>query len=244
MRRVELIYDRDCPNVAQARAELLRAFAQAAIPAQWQEWERSMPESPAYVQQYGSPTVLVEGEDVIPMEGPAEGGCCRLYADDSGTRGAPPANEIARKLQRRGGGWRNSMAVLPGMGVALLPKLSCPACWPAYAGLVSAMGLGFLIEAKYLLGLTLAFLAIAVGALAAGARTRRGYGPLVLGMAASALLVAGKFAWDWTAMYWTGMGLLLAASLWNSWPRPAFSPSACPACSADPLKDIQLKETM
>jgi hypothetical protein len=34
---------------------------------------------------------------------------------------------------------RNLLAV-PGMGVAFLPKLACPACWPAYAGLLSGQG--------------------------------------------------------------------------------------------------------
>jgi hypothetical protein len=49
---------------------------------------------------------------------------------------------------------------LPGVGVSLLPKLMCPACWLAYAGIVSALGLGFLISAKCLLPLTIVFLTI------------------------------------------------------------------------------------
>ena len=49
--------------------------------------------------------------------------------------------------------WRRVVAVLPGVGVSLLPKLTCPMCWPAYAGLLSAVGLGFLISSQYLLGL-------------------------------------------------------------------------------------------
>jgi hypothetical protein len=42
--------------------------------------------------------------------------------------------------------WKRSVAMLPGIGVSLLPKLICPMCWPAYAGIVSALGLGFLIS--------------------------------------------------------------------------------------------------
>ena len=41
---------------------------------------------------------------------------------------------------------------IPGIGVALLPKLFCPLCWPLYAGIVSSVGLGFLIGTTYLLG--------------------------------------------------------------------------------------------
>src|SRR5215831_11945154 len=50
--------------------------------------------------------------------------------------------------------WRRTAAVLPGIGVALMPKLICPLCWPAYAGLLSAVGLGFLINSRNLLIVT------------------------------------------------------------------------------------------
>ena len=55
---------------------------------------------------------------------------------------------------------KRTLVALPGVGVSLLPKLMCPACWPAYAGIVSALGLGFLVSTKYLLLLTAAFLSI------------------------------------------------------------------------------------
>ena len=78
--------------------------------------------------------------------------------------------------------WKQSLAVLPGIAVSLLPKLMCPMCGPAYAGLVSALGLGFLISTKYLLPLTVAFLAIAATVLGFRASRRHGYGPLWLGL--------------------------------------------------------------
>jgi hypothetical protein len=88
---------------------------------------------------------------------------------------------------------KRSLAVLPGIGVSLLPKLACPLCWPAYAGLVSALGLGFLISAKYLLPLTVAFLAIAAAVLGFRASRRHGHGPLWLGLVAAAVILTGKF---------------------------------------------------
>jgi len=60
--------------------------------------------------------------------------------------------------------WKQSFMTIPGVGVSLLPKLACPFCWPAYAGLLSSVGLGFLISAKYLLPITAAFLVLAVAA--------------------------------------------------------------------------------
>ncbi len=65
--------------------------------------------------------------------------------------------------------WKQNLYAAPGIGLSLLPKIACPACWPAYAGLLSSIGLGFLIPNRaYLLPLTAIFLAVAVG------DTRRG----------------------------------------------------------------------
>src|SRR5438094_8456163 len=91
---------------------------------------------------------------------------------------------------------RQSVLAFPGIGVALLPKLACPLCWPAYAGVLSSIGLGFLISAKYLFPVTCVFLLLAMGALAFRATGRHGYGPLFLGLAAAAGVLLGKFEWE------------------------------------------------
>jgi hypothetical protein len=126
--------------------------------------------------------------------------------------------------------WKRSLALLPGIGVSMLPKLVCPMCWPAYAGLLSALGLGFLISAKYLLPLTFAFLAITTAALGFRASRRHGYGPLWLGLIAAAVILVGKFYFDAVQSTYAGVGLLIAASVWNSWPRRAAAALFCPAC--------------
>ena len=125
-------------------------------------------------------------------------------------------------------GFKQTMGALPGIGVSLLPKLMCPACWPAYAGIVSALGLGFLISAKYLLALTIGFLGVTALALGYHASRRHGYGPLWLGLVATAVILTGKFYFDVMQATYTGVGLLVAASVWNSWPRRAAdAPSCC-----------------
>ena len=116
-------------------------------------------------------------------------------------------------------GWLSSLAVLPGIGAALLPVLTCPACWPAYAGLLSALGLNFANYTPYLLPLTIVLLLVAVGALGYHAVSRRQYGPLSMGIAGSVILVAGKFALDRDLIMYGGIALLVAASVWNAWPR-------------------------
>jgi len=118
---------------------------------------------------------------------------------------------------------------VPGIVAALLPSLTCPLCWPAYAGVLSSLGVGFVGTTAYLLPLTATFLAIAVGALTFGARRHGRHGPLALGLVGSAIVLLGKFVLDATAATLGGVGMLVAASVWNVWPRRA-TVLPCPAC--------------
>lgn len=238
MTTVELIYFRECPNISLARERLLQAFAALGIAPHWQEWERNDPSSPAYARAYGSPAILVNGRDVTGMEPSGEeAGACRVYAQTPGSfDGAPAVDTIASALREpradapARAGWRGSFAALPAIGAAALPKLTCPACWPAYSGLLSSMGVGFANYTPYLLPLTAAFLLLSLIALGWRARQRRGYGPLFLGLAASAVLLFGKFAFESDAAMYSGMAILVAASLWNAWPRARQTAGSCPAC--------------
>jgi len=100
---VELIFDQTCPHVAVARDRLRAALAHAGLPAVWQEWERRAPDSPPYVQQWGSPTILVNGRDVAAsdahpsaLDGSAG---CRVYPDAAGRfEGAPAVSTIVTAL--------------------------------------------------------------------------------------------------------------------------------------------------
>ncbi len=132
--------------------------------------------------------------------------------------------------------WKQATVTLPSVGISLLPKLMCPACWPAYAGIVSALGLGFLISTKYLLALTAVFLAISVAGLAFRSARRRGLGPFWIGLVAAAVILIGKFGFDSTYMTYTGIGLLISASLWNSWPRRP-EPRRCETCTPAQMLD-------
>lgn len=102
MPTVDFIYDRDCPNAAGARAQLLHAFAEAQIPPRWQEWCGDDPELPHRVRGYGSPTILVDGEDVARVER-SDAACCRLYPQPDGSvRGVPSVEMITNALVPRG----------------------------------------------------------------------------------------------------------------------------------------------
>lgn len=80
------------------------------------------------------------------------------------------------------------------------------------------MGLAFFLGTAGLLPLNAVALTFAVGALGFRAERRRGYGPLLVGLLAASLVVVGKFALDFALVTFVGIALLLAASVWNSWP--------------------------
>lgn len=241
---VELVYERSCPNIAAAREQLLRAFNEARLVPQWSEWETTQPETPPRVRGLGSPTIMVNGVDVAAETG-NEAACCRVYADsDAANKGVPPLANIVAALSaaagagRRGHGGRTSLAALPSIGLALLPKLTCPACWPAYAGLLSSLGLGFIDYSPYLLPLTGLFLLITLAGLITAKRRRKvPVQCVVLGIAASILVVLGKFWLNSETVLGVGIALLAGASVWASWPRSRRSNglAGCPTCS--PLAD-------
>ncbi len=134
--------------------------------------------------------------------------------------------------------WKQGLLALPSIGVSILPKLACPACWPAYAALLTSIGLGFLISAAYLLPFTTGFLLLAVGAMACRADERRGYGPFLFGLLAASAVLLGKFVWESKLTMYGALGLLVLASFWNSWPRRNALTEAptCPECTSHEVR--------
>jgi len=247
---VDFVYDSECPNVQAARGNMMRAFSRMGVPARWREHRIGDPEVPDRVRGYGSPSVLVDGLDVAG-QAPTSDACCRLYSaggvpgveliaaalevatvnerDDGHAAMVSTGDQVSASAESGRGGWRSSAAVLPGIGVALMPKLVCPLCWPAYAGVLSATGLTFLMEDRWLLPISGVFLCAALAGLAWRATSRRGYGPLYTGAVAALIIMVGKFAFDWMGLVYLGIAVLTAACAWNAWPRRTPTP-ACSAC--------------
>jgi len=239
--QIELVYEKTCPNIESAREQLRRALSEVGIATRWQEWEVSATGIPNHVHGYGSPTILVNGSDVEGRPPSGDDYSCRVYSHGGvANKGVPAVENIVNALNTArqtaaghgaGSGWRLNGAVLPGIGAALLPKLTCPACWPAYAGLLSSFGIGFFDYTPYLLPLTIVFLLIAVTALFFRASKRRGYGPFFSGLVAAAVLLIGKFYFDSDAAMYGGLTLLVSASIWNTWPISKREKTGCAACS-------------
>lgn len=127
--------------------------------------------------------------------------------------------------------WQALSAAMPGVGVSLLVAAKCPACWLAYAGLLTMPGVAWFAGETSLMFITAGLLGIALASLAYRAKDRRGYRPLAFGVVAVSLIVIEKW---WLASPWLlalGLALLVGASLWNAWPRQATALDSCAACA-------------
>ena len=109
--------------------------------------------------------------------------------------------------------------------LALLPRVFCPSCWPAYASVLGSMGLGFIDYTPYLLPLMIMFLVIALWGLYHKAATRKGYRPFILGCIAASGIVLSKFVFDLDSVLYASVILFITASVWNAWPE---RDAACP----------------
>jgi len=236
--KVELIYDADCPNLEKTRSLLIQAFTQTGVSARWREWERSAPESPEYVRFYGSPTILVDGKDVAGVAPDAGIRACRVYRSEQGNLSRTPPREVicsalrsASSSRPAGTRWKAMVASFPAIGTALLPKLACPLCFPAYAAVLSALGLEFVDYTPYLLPLMAAFLVVAIVVLALQTRRTGNVSPLLLGIAASIVVLIGKFSLEIDWLTTVGIVLLVVAVFLSS--RTKSTPVApCPKCAA------------
>jgi len=126
-----------------------------------------------------------------------------------------------------GGGMNNKQsfsfssffATLPSIGAILLPAATCPACWPAYAGLLSSFGVSFIDYTPWLMPIIVVLMMVSLGALAWQSKKRENYKPLMLGVAGVIILVVGKFQLELDSVVYAGAALLIIASIWNSWPE-------------------------
>ena len=226
--KVQLLSFPGCPNADAARAALHRALATARVKAEFEEIDTTAPHTPYHLRGWGSPTILIDGMDIVGETTPS-GASCRLYREPDGhAGGTPPAALIRAALARTSRGrstWLRSLAPVPGALLPLLPSVSCPACLAAYAGVVSALGLGFLFTERVLAPLIAGFLVVGIATIGWSSRTHGRRGPLLATLVGSAAVAAGRLIWRIPPAMYGGMALLVVASLWNMWlKRPQPSP--------------------
>lgn len=96
--RIDLVWEKDCPNAEAARNVVREALGAAGFAQQWTEWEIGQDDLPSYARGFGSPTILVDRKDVTGLPG---GGCddaCRIYLDEDGMSGVPAVKIVVQRL--------------------------------------------------------------------------------------------------------------------------------------------------
>jgi len=141
--KIQLLYFKGCPHVDAARAALREAVAadngdapSGAIDVE--EIDVDDPAAPAWARSWGSPTILIDGEDVAGGT-PSAASSCRLYASD-----APDAAAIRARIAAVRGRASKTRVAWPMIG-AITAAIAASACCviPAALALVGVSGVGF-----------------------------------------------------------------------------------------------------
>lgn len=89
---IDLVYFEGCPNADRARENLRAALEATGRPPEWSEWNLAAETTPERYRRHGSPTVLVDGEDVTGEGGQAVAMACRA-------EGAPSVAAIRARVE-------------------------------------------------------------------------------------------------------------------------------------------------
>ena len=244
-KNVEVLYFEGCPNHRETVERASAVVRELGIIAEVSEVEVKTSEDAERLRFLGSPSVHVDGVDIEPAAraSTAYAFACRTYDG----AGVPPRKLFVEALaggpaspgehaRTRGEGWRRSLLSMAGAAALLLPVGTCPACFPAYAAVLSSLGLPFLLYQRYVFPIAAVVLVAALGSLAYRARARRGYGPFCVGVAGAALALLGKFAVTSNPLLYVGLSVLGVAATWNAWPPQGSSPPSCANCAPQESK--------
>ncbi len=214
---IELVYDAGCPTVEEARRNLKLALDNLALPATWAEWERSSPFA-SWARQFDSPTILVNRNPVKGTGFIHDASCSSIVHQEQ--TAVPSVTTIEGALaqavaREHAGGYAQRAAqerLTHPVALILLP-LSC--CLPLVLGALSSVGVGGMLSQDLPLTLAASVLAVALTSLSLLARRTRVYGPLVVGVVATAAIMVDKFALFYTPVTYGGITVLTGALVWG-----------------------------
>ena len=99
--RIQLLTFAGCAHADAARELLARVLASSDAVHVVEDIDTGASGTPEHYREYGSPTILVDGEPIGGGE-PIEGSCCRLYRDEQGRLvGVPPESALRAALVQR-----------------------------------------------------------------------------------------------------------------------------------------------
>ncbi|MEO8845390.1 MAG: mercuric transporter MerT family protein [Kofleriaceae bacterium] len=141
--KIQLLHFAGCPNVVAARTALREALAAEELETAIEEIDVEDPVAPEWARGWGSPTILIDGQDVTgePRSTSSTASACRLYAG-----GAPSIESIrARMASARSVAPPKARRVALPMIGAVTAAIAASACClvPAVLAVVGISGVGF-----------------------------------------------------------------------------------------------------
>lgn len=124
---------------------------------------------------------------------------------------------------------RTLFGIFPALGFSMIPSLTCPACLPALASVLGAVGLTFVAQRQYLIWFNLVALGVALLFVARGQRKWISW-PFAIAALGAAAVMLGKFVWSSSAIWWMGIGVFMLGSAWSTFGRKA-TLAGCNECN-------------
>lgn len=110
--------------------------------------------------------------------------------------------------------------------LASILAFKCPACIPALAAVLSAVGLGSIGNGPIVRWLTIAFLATGLFSLGWSDRMHRRWWILATGIPGALMIYVGRYLWFSPALMWAGTAILLGSAVMNLTIK-----RGCPRCA-------------
>jgi len=101
MLRVTFQYIDDCPSHEQALARLRKVLNEEAVNAEIDIIKVESDEQAEQLRFVGSPTILLNGDDIDPQVNNRYGLACRAYKLEDGRISPLPSEEMIRRAIRR-----------------------------------------------------------------------------------------------------------------------------------------------
>ncbi|NJN67274.1 MAG: hypothetical protein HC884_11455 [Chloroflexaceae bacterium] len=98
---ITLLYDESCPSYKLALEDIHQAIAEEGVRAEITTIRVTTEEQSRWLHFAGSPTILVQGQDIdTPLPGAPRGRTCRAYRLEDGRIAPLPSRETIRRALR------------------------------------------------------------------------------------------------------------------------------------------------
>jgi copper chaperone CopZ len=138
--KIQLLFFEGCPNVDASRAAIREALAAEKLETQVEEIDVENPGAPEWVHGWGSPTILIDGNDVAGQQ-PSTSSACRLYAGGAPSVASIRERLVAARAPEPEGRRRVALPMIGAVTAAIAASACCLV--PALLAVVGASGAGF-----------------------------------------------------------------------------------------------------